>query len=54
MRICLLGTQGTGKSTLAGLFKGEYKIIDNIARNVIKNGGKSNQDGDLDSQAQIF
>ena len=54
MKICLLGAQGTGKSTLANLFRGEYKIIDNIVRDIIKKGGKSNQDGDLETQMRIF
>lgn len=54
MRICLLGAQGTGKTTLANLFKGEYKIIDNVARKVIAAGGASNKAGTAKSQKQIF
>lgn len=54
MRICLLGTQGTGKTTLLNQFSSQYYVIDNIARNVISKGGKSNQNGDTKTQKLIF
>ncbi len=54
MKICLLGSQGTGKSTLAGLFKGEYEVIDGITRKCIADGCKSNKEGDAESQDTIM
>ena len=42
MKICLLGSQGTGKSTLINSFKEQYRVVDGIARNVIAHGGASN------------
>lgn len=54
MKICLLGSQGTGKSTLVNSFKEQYRVVDGIARNVIAHGGASNQTGDSYSQRRIF
>lgn len=54
MKICLLGSQGTGKSTLINSFKEQYSVVDGIARNVIAHGGASNQKGDSYSQRRIF
>ena len=54
MKICLLGSQGTGKSTLINSFKEQYRVVDGIARNVIAHGGASNQAGDSYSQRRIF
>lgn len=54
MKICLLGAQGTGKTTLVNSFKEQCRVIDGIARNVIAHGGASNQTGDSYSQRRIF
>ena len=54
MKICLLGAQGTGKSTLVSAFKDKYHTIDNIARSVAQRGGKINKNGTLSSQRKIF
>lgn len=54
MKICLLGAQGTGKSTLINLFKDKVPVIDNVARKVIASGGASNESGTAASQKQIF
>ena len=54
MKICLLGSQGTGKSTLVNSIKKQYRVVDGIARNVIAHGEASNQKGDSYSQRRIF
>lgn len=54
MKICLLGAQGTGKSTLVSAFSNKYYTIDNIARSVAQRGGKINKNGTLSSQRKIF
>lgn len=54
MKICLLGSQGTGKSTLVNSFREQHRVVDGIARNVIAHGGASNQTGDSYSQRRIF
>lgn len=54
MKICLLGAQGTGKSTLVNYFKEQCRVVDGIARRVIAHGGASNQNGDSYSQRRIF
>ena len=54
MKICLLGAQGTGKSTLVNYFKWQCRVVDGIARNVIAHGGASNQKGDSYTQRRIF
>lgn len=54
MKICLLGAQGTGKTTLANLFRDRCDIIDGIARNVIAHGGASNKEGNASTQRRIF
>ena len=54
MKICLLGAQGTGKSTLVSYFKEQCRVVDGIARRVIAHGGASNQNGDSHSQRHIF
>ena len=53
MKICLLGAQGTGKSTLVNYFKEQCRVVDGIARRVIAHGGASNQNGDSYSQRHI-
>lgn len=54
MKICLLGSQGTGKSTLVNSFREQCRVVDGIARNVIAHGGASNQTGNSYSQRRIF
>lgn len=54
MKICLLGAQGTGKTTLVNFFKDQCNVIDGIARNVIAHGGASNKEGNAYSQSWIF
>lgn len=54
MKICLLGAQGVGKSTLVSAFKDKYYTIDNIARSVAQQGGTINRNGTLSSQRKIF
>ena len=54
MKVCLLGAQGTGKTTLVNLFRKSCNVIDGIARNVIAHGGVGNQQGDFYSQRRIF
>ena len=54
MKICLLGSQGTGKTTLVNLFKGKVPVVDNVARKVIAVGGACNESGTAESQKQIF
>lgn len=54
MKICLLGTQGVGKTTLVNLYKDKYSIIDGVARRCIAAGHNSSERGDAAGQRAIF
>lgn len=55
-RICLSGTQGTGKTTVLNLFKkAGYPVVTEVVRNLVKNKGITiNQDGTDDTQRLVF
>ena len=54
MKICLIGTQGTGKSTLLNHFRDHYNVIDGVARRCITQGCDSSESGTWSSQCKIF
>ncbi len=54
MKICLIGTQGTGKSTLLNRFRDHYNVIDGVARRCITQGCDSSESGTWSSQCKIF
>jgi nicotinamide riboside kinase len=56
IRICLVGAQGTGKTTVLNIFKdAQYPVITEVVRNLMKSKGiKINQDGDEETQSMIF
>lgn len=55
-RICLVGSQGTGKSTVLNIFKERnYPVITEVVRNLVKTQGITiNRDGDDAGQRLIF
>lgn len=55
MRVIFTGAQGTGKTTILNYYKDKgYNVITEIVRNLHKDGVKINQEGDDDTQWQVF
>lgn len=54
-RFCLVGTQGTGKSTILHEYEDSgIELITEVVRNLSKKGVKINEQGDEESQDTIF
>lgn len=55
-RICLTGTQGSGKTTVLNMFKeAGYPVITEVVRNLVKEQGITiNQQGTDETQALVF